>query len=323
MALLVFSHLKTPSLKPYPSLLPRPNPNSNPNPIAFSSSSLLTPRRGSSPSSFGFSCSRYQPPRPSFPVQCSSGHGEYKSEHELVSLPRPRDIPWSKDLANSVHLIGIVGAPVQIKHLSSGKALAWTRIGVKKSATETTWISLTFWDDLANVAFQHLEKGQQVYVSGRLVCDVVQEQAYYKVVVQQLKFVERTIPMVSSYDSVASDVQNNQFQLIRKRYALKWTALLRMHALEWRKPCTVISLKTWPCELCHISDLGHDMESIKWLWLGLLPHPVREIRMPTAHTGGTAERADIYEHLSSGCSPERSRLLAAPLEKGIHWTREY
>ena len=48
-------------------------------------------------------------------------------------------------------------------------------------------ISLTFWDELAHVAFQHVEKGQQVYVSGRLVSDTVEgddekdRQVYYKV----------------------------------------------------------------------------------------------------------------------------------------------
>lgn len=47
-------------------------------------------------------------------------------------------------------------------------------------------INLTFWDELANVAFQHVEKGQQIYVSGRLVSDTVEgddgkQQTYYKV----------------------------------------------------------------------------------------------------------------------------------------------
>ncbi|WOL13708.1 hypothetical protein Cni_G22485 [Canna indica] len=72
-----------------------------------------------------------------FPACCLVDRGEF--EQERVKHPRPQEIPWSKDLANSVHLIGIVGSPVQIKHLSSGKVLAWARLGVKKSASETTW----------------------------------------------------------------------------------------------------------------------------------------------------------------------------------------
>lgn len=47
-------------------------------------------------------------------------------------------------------------------------------------------ISLTFWDELAQVAFQHVQKGQQIYVSGRLISDTVEnddgkQQTYYKV----------------------------------------------------------------------------------------------------------------------------------------------
>lgn len=64
---------------------------------------------------------------------------------------------------------------------------------------------MTFWDELAHVASQHLEKGQQIYVSGRLVSDTVEtddgkQQTYYKVVVQQINFIERGAAPVSLYD---------------------------------------------------------------------------------------------------------------------------
>ena len=47
-------------------------------------------------------------------------------------------------------------------------------------------ISLTFWDELAHVAFQHVEKGQEICVSGRLVTYTVESdkgkrQTYFKV----------------------------------------------------------------------------------------------------------------------------------------------
>ena len=47
-------------------------------------------------------------------------------------------------------------------------------------------ISLSFWDDLAHVAYHHLEKGQQIHVSGRFASDSVEgdenkRQVYYKV----------------------------------------------------------------------------------------------------------------------------------------------
>ncbi|XP_030497295.1 protein OSB2, chloroplastic isoform X2 [Cannabis sativa] len=113
-----------------------------------------------------------------------------------AAFPRPPEIQWKKELCNTVQLIGIVGVPVEIKHLPSGKVVAWTRLAVKKSSTDTSWINLTFWDELANIASQHVEKGQQIYVSGRLISDTVEsddgkQQTYYKVVVQQLNFVEK------------------------------------------------------------------------------------------------------------------------------------
>ncbi|KAH9623548.1 hypothetical protein KSS87_011299 [Heliosperma pusillum] len=128
------------------------------------------------------------------------------SYEQMGAYPKPSEIQWKKELSNSVQLIGTVGLPVQITHLSSGKVVASTRLAVWKSATETSWINLTFWDDLARIAHQHVEKGNQIYVSGRLLSDTVEsedgkQQIYYKVVVQQLNFVEKSPPSpVSSYD---------------------------------------------------------------------------------------------------------------------------
>ncbi|XP_042517666.1 protein OSB2, chloroplastic-like [Macadamia integrifolia] len=136
-------------------------------------------------------------------LRCSLDHDN--DPHNGVVYPRPTEIPWKKELCNSVQLIGIIATPIEIRHFSSGKVLAWTRIGVKKSATDTSWISLTFWDELALVAFQHVEKGQRIYVSGRLISDTVEvddgkRQTYYKVVVQQLNFVENSLSQTPSFE---------------------------------------------------------------------------------------------------------------------------
>lgn len=45
---------------------------------------------------------------------------------------------------------------------------------------------MALWDELAHVAIQHVEKGHQIYVSGRLISDTVEsedgkQQTYYKV----------------------------------------------------------------------------------------------------------------------------------------------
>ncbi|WOL15261.1 hypothetical protein Cni_G24042 [Canna indica] len=202
------SMLQTPSLKPSLSVLPSRNPNNS----AFTpSSSLRTLSCLWKKPSISLDLVRCRPAP--FPACFSVARGQF--EQERVAHPRPQEIPWSKDLANSVHLIGIVGAPVQIKHLSSGKVLAWTRLGVKKSVSETTWINLNFWDDLALMASQHVEKGNQVYVSGRLVSDVLEgedekRQVYYKVVVQQLNFIERRFPAVPLYQAEADSAASGK-----------------------------------------------------------------------------------------------------------------
>ncbi|GAB2303721.1 hypothetical protein Dimus_037705 [Dionaea muscipula] len=139
-------------------------------------------------------------------ITCSVGYREPYTP-PAGAYPRPSEIQWKKELCNSVQLIGVVASPVQINQLNSGKVVASSRLGVWKSATDTTWINVTFWDDLAHTAFQHLEKGQRVYVSGRLVSDTVEsdggkQQTFYKVVVQQLNFIEKSFPSpVDLYDS--------------------------------------------------------------------------------------------------------------------------
>ncbi|KAL2540637.1 Protein OSB1 [Abeliophyllum distichum] len=136
----------------------------------------------------------------------SNSNGVYEYERFAGSqYPRPSEIQWKKELCNSVQLIGIVATPVQIKLLPSGKVLAWSRLAVKKSQNDTIWINLTFWDEMAHIASEHVEKGHQIYISGRLVSDTVKnedetQQTYYKVVVQQLNFVERGLSSVSLYN---------------------------------------------------------------------------------------------------------------------------
>ncbi|KAI7754597.1 hypothetical protein M8C21_003725 [Ambrosia artemisiifolia] len=139
----------------------------------------------------------------------NNNNEHYEYEQGLIGsnqqYPRPEEIQWKKELCNSVQLIGTVGTSVEFKQLGSGKVLAWCRLAVRKSATDTTWISLTFWDEMAHIASQHVEKGQQIYVTGRLVSDTVdsddgKQQTYYKVVVQELKFVERSPPPAASND---------------------------------------------------------------------------------------------------------------------------
>jgi hypothetical protein len=73
-------------------------------------------------------------------LRCSAaGYGDAASPQQAPTTPRPDEIPWSKDLCNSVRLIGTVGTDVELRQLPSGASVARGRIAVWKSATETTW----------------------------------------------------------------------------------------------------------------------------------------------------------------------------------------
>ncbi|XP_009367752.2 protein OSB2, chloroplastic-like isoform X1 [Pyrus x bretschneideri] len=184
-----------------------------------------------------------------FNLKCSMEYSrdQYNGNGSSIQVPiaysRPAEVQWKKELCNTVHLIGVVGLPVEIKHLPSGKVLAWTRLAVKKSATDTSWINLTFWDELAHVAFQHVEKGQQIYVTGRLISDSVEtdegkQQTYYKVVVQQLNFVEKgfSSPALKDHDSdsftAGRNLGNNATKNITETTQELWQAFFA-NPVEW------------------------------------------------------------------------------------------
>jgi len=77
---------------------------------------------------------------------------------------------------NKVILVGRLGADPELKTLSSGQSVAnfnlatsenWVdREGQKQEKTE--WHRIVVWGKLAEVCRQHLSKGRQVYVEGRL-----------------------------------------------------------------------------------------------------------------------------------------------------------
>lgn len=61
------------------------------------------------------------------------GYGE-GNEVEVGSdeFPRPPSVHWSKELANTVHLIGNVGRDMEIKYLDTGKVVAKSSMAVPK-----------------------------------------------------------------------------------------------------------------------------------------------------------------------------------------------
>jgi single-strand DNA-binding protein len=77
---------------------------------------------------------------------------------------------------NKVMVIGNVGRDPEMRYVPSGKAVTsfsvassrvWTN-SVGERCEETEWFNVVAWGNLAEICKQHLRKGQQVYVEGRL-----------------------------------------------------------------------------------------------------------------------------------------------------------
>lgn len=77
---------------------------------------------------------------------------------------------------NLVALTGRIGRDPEVRYTAGGTAVANTRLAVSRRrkgkdgerADDTTWVSLIFWDKLAEIASQYATKGAQIAVRGEL-----------------------------------------------------------------------------------------------------------------------------------------------------------
>ena len=77
---------------------------------------------------------------------------------------------------NKVQIIGNVGKEPEMKVTPNGKAVTSFSVAAGRSYTtndgerkdETEWFNVITWNKLAETCNQYLQKGQQVYVEGRL-----------------------------------------------------------------------------------------------------------------------------------------------------------
>ena len=73
---------------------------------------------------------------------------------------------------NKVEMLGRVGADPEMRYTASGTAVTQLRLATdrmrKGGEPETDWHSIVVWDKLAEACADYVEKGQRLYVSGRL-----------------------------------------------------------------------------------------------------------------------------------------------------------
>jgi len=77
---------------------------------------------------------------------------------------------------NKVMIIGHLARDPEMRHTPSGKSVTTFSVGTVRTwntadgekHTETEWFNIVTWGNLAEICSQHLSKGQQVYIEGRL-----------------------------------------------------------------------------------------------------------------------------------------------------------
>ena len=77
---------------------------------------------------------------------------------------------------NKVMVIGHLGKDPEMRYTPSGRPVTTFSVAVSRSwntadgerRTETEWFNIVAWGNLAEICKQYLNKGQQVYIEGRL-----------------------------------------------------------------------------------------------------------------------------------------------------------
>lgn len=77
---------------------------------------------------------------------------------------------------NKVMIIGNVGRDPEMRYTPSGRPVTTFSVATHRTwntaegekRIETEWFNIVAWSNLAEICKQHLSKGQQVYIEGRL-----------------------------------------------------------------------------------------------------------------------------------------------------------
>ena len=77
---------------------------------------------------------------------------------------------------NKVMIIGHLGKDPEMRYTPSGRAVTTFNVAVSRSwnsssgerRSETEWFKIVAWGNLAEICKKYLNKGQQVYIEGRL-----------------------------------------------------------------------------------------------------------------------------------------------------------
>lgn len=97
--------------------------------------------------------------------------GESAVYRRALKFQRPTTVKFQENMLNSVNLIGLISAPFKYYDTASGRTGVYTSLTVDSSARayRDFTVLLNFWDELAEIAVEHLKLRDLIYVSGSLV----------------------------------------------------------------------------------------------------------------------------------------------------------
>jgi single-strand DNA-binding protein len=124
-------------------------------------------------------------------------------------------------MVNKVILVGFLGADPELKHTSQGLAIAMLRVATSRRWSdkdgerqeETEWHDVEVWGKQAEATGEHLAKGRQVYVEGRLKTDAWtdkqtgQKRYRTKIVAEQVTVLGAKRTPAAAPDESQSEVQ--------------------------------------------------------------------------------------------------------------------
>ena len=76
---------------------------------------------------------------------------------------------------NTITIVGHVGQPPSVKKFTSGKKVVKFSVAVKEFSADkepqTMWLDVQAWNGLGDRAYEHITKGREVVIQGRLALD--------------------------------------------------------------------------------------------------------------------------------------------------------
>ena len=118
-------------------------------------------------------------------------------------------------MLNQCNFIGRLGKDPEVKYTNSGKAVASFSLacGEKRGGQEyTEWVKVVCWDKLAEIVGEHLTKGSQCFISGRMQTRKWQDQSgadryITEIVAKEMKMLS---PKQGGQQGPQNDLRNEQ-----------------------------------------------------------------------------------------------------------------